>query len=147
MAYSFHPFPVIRASKNALTTALLILLIIMFRETLGSMALPLALVVLAFGTVSILSAFAIASTFSITLEEKTIIYRFGVFTRTEYNLPYSKITEARFSQGVVEQLLGLGTLTLDTAGYTDIPLHIHDIRLPDIRKTLDAINGSEPKKT
>jgi uncharacterized membrane protein YdbT with pleckstrin-like domain len=107
MPYTFHPFPIIRASKNAITTVLLVLLIILFRETLGSLTIPMALVVIAFGGVSVLSAFALASTFSITLGDNTIVYRYGVFTRTEYNLPYSKITEARFSQGILEQFLGL----------------------------------------
>ena len=33
-------------------------------------------------------------------------------------------------------------LTIDTAGYTDIPLHIPEIRLKDIRRSIDAINST-----
>ncbi len=145
MPYTFHPFPIVRAMKNAVTTILILVLIALFRENLGTLDVPLVFVVLAFGVISIVSTFALANTFSITLGDSAIIYRFGVLTRTEYTLPYSKITEARFFQGVMDQFLGLGTLTIDTAGYTDIPLHIPEIRLKDIRRSIDAINATAPK--
>lgn len=145
MAYSYHPFPLIRAAKSALVTILLLILIYLVRDYVSDILLPLILVIVAFGIMSVLSAFAVASTYMITLGDDNITYRFGVLSRTEYNLPYSKITESRFSQGIIDQFVGLGTMTLDTAGFTDIPLHIRDIRLSDIKKTQDAINGANKK--
>ena len=142
MPYTFHPFPIVRALKSALITILILLLVALFRDDLGTLTVPLVFIVAAFGIISILSTFALANTFSITLGDSAIIYRFGVLTRTEYTLPYSKITEARFFQGIMDQFLGLGTLTIDTAGYTDIPLHIPEIRLGDIRRSIDAINST-----
>lgn len=142
MAYTFHPFPIIRAFNSLVTTIFLVLIIVYFQQYLGELYVPLIIVILLFGAVSILSMFAVANTFSITLDDTSITYRFGVLKRTEYVLPYSKISEARSSQGLFDQLLGLGSLTIDTPGFRDIPLSIRDIRSTDIRKAIDAINGN-----
>jgi membrane protein YdbS with pleckstrin-like domain len=142
MAYTFHPFPVVRAMKTIIVTMILIIMLFFFRQTLSELYLPIIAFVVAFGLLSVLSAFALARTFNVTLGETAIVYRYGVTVRNEYILPYSKITEARFSQSLLEQFFGLGTLTIDTAGFMDLPLHISEVRLSDIRKAIDAIDAS-----
>lgn len=140
MPYSFHPYPVVSASKALLFMALVGVLAFFLHDYLGALFLPLLALAIIFGLLWAASAYAVAHACQITLDENEIIYRFGILLRHEYVLPYSKITEARFSQGLVDQVFGIGILSVDTPGFTDLPMRVAGVRMGDIRKTLDMIN-------
>ncbi len=138
--YSFHPSAIMPVTTAVLIAAVVASIAFLAQDLLGGMYLPLLAVAIVYAIVRVASAYAIAKTYSVALEDNEIIYRFGIWKRNEYVLPYNKITEARFSQTIPEQFFNIGTLSVDTPGYTDLPMRLNGVRMPDIQKTLDRIN-------
>jgi uncharacterized membrane protein YdbT with pleckstrin-like domain len=56
-----------------------------------------------------------------------VIMRVGVFSRTGRDIPLGRVNDVSFTHGVVDRMLGCGTLTIESAGergqvvLTDIP--------------------------
>lgn len=56
-----------------------------------------------------------------------VIMRHGVFSRSGRDIPLGRINDVSFSHGIIERMLGCGTLTIESAGergqvvLTDIP--------------------------
>jgi uncharacterized membrane protein YdbT with pleckstrin-like domain len=56
-----------------------------------------------------------------------VILRTGVFSRTGRDIPLGRVNDVSFSHGIVDRMLGCGTLTIESAGergqvvLTDIP--------------------------
>jgi uncharacterized membrane protein YdbT with pleckstrin-like domain len=61
------------------------------------------------------------------LTNERVILRTGVFSRSGRDIPLGRINDVSFSHGVIERMLGCGTLTIESAGergqvvLTDIP--------------------------
>jgi uncharacterized membrane protein YdbT with pleckstrin-like domain len=56
---------------------------------------------------------------------RRVLVREGVFTRTGFEIPVQRITSVQFRQGVLERMLGCGTLIVESA--SDEPLEFEDI--------------------
>nr|WP_205862418.1 PH domain-containing protein [Planosporangium thailandense] len=62
-----------------------------------------------------------------------VILRMGVVSRSGRDIPIGRINDVSFSHGVIERMLGCGTLTIESAGergqvvLTDIP-HVEKIQ-------------------
>ena len=138
--YTFHPYPVISVSKSVLFLAVSVIAIAFFHDTIGDFLIPLLGAAIIIAALFIVRANMIAQACSITLGEDRIRYRFGIMSKHEYVLPYPRITEARFTQGVLDQTFGIGLLSVDTAGEYDKPMRIAGVRMADIRATLDMVN-------
>ncbi len=56
-----------------------------------------------------------------------VIMRHGVFSRSGRDIPLGRVNDVSFSHGIIERMLGCGTLTIESAGergqvvLTDIP--------------------------
>jgi uncharacterized membrane protein YdbT with pleckstrin-like domain len=56
-----------------------------------------------------------------------VIMRLGVFSRTGRDIPLGRVNDVSFAHGVIDRMLGCGTLTIESAGergqvvLTDIP--------------------------
>jgi uncharacterized membrane protein YdbT with pleckstrin-like domain len=138
--YSYHPYPIMSVTTAIGLAVVIGVLAFFFQDILGDLYLPLLSLAILYALVRIAYAYAIARTYSVTLDDNEIVFRFGIWKRNEYVLPYNKITEARFSQTIPEQAFNIGTLSVDTPGYTDLPMRLNGVRMPDILKTLDTIN-------
>jgi uncharacterized membrane protein YdbT with pleckstrin-like domain len=61
------------------------------------------------------------------LTNERVILRTGVFSRTGRDIPLGRVNDVSFSHGVIDRMLGCGTLTIESAGergqvaLTDIP--------------------------
>lgn len=73
-----------------------------------------------------------------------LMVREGVFTRTGVDIPMSRINSVRFRNGVLDRLLGCGTLVVESA--SDEPLEFDDI--PSVEKvhTLLYREVDEPRE-
>mgnify|MGYP003616733406 CR=1 FL=1 len=65
-----------------------------------------------------------------TLTDRRIIHRSGVVTRTAHDLPLNRINDVESERGLLDRVLGCGTLRLMTAA--EAPVLLHDI--PDVEK-------------
>jgi len=52
------------------------------------------------------------------LDERELTVRMGLLTKTEKSVPYDKVTNVELKRGIWDRLLGLGTLQVHTAGYS-----------------------------
>nr|WP_205863654.1 PH domain-containing protein [Planosporangium mesophilum] len=61
------------------------------------------------------------------LTNERVILRTGVFSRSGRDIPLGRVNDVSFSHGIVDRMLGCGTLTIESAGergqvvLTDIP--------------------------
>ncbi|NLG51998.1 MAG: PH domain-containing protein [Chloroflexi bacterium] len=55
---------------------------------------------------------------SYELGEEDIIVRKGIITKTETMVPYRMVTNVSVKRGPMDRLLGMGTLEVHTAGYS-----------------------------
>ena len=60
-------------------------------------------------------------------------------------MPYVKITEAGYSQGLIQRIFGVGTLTLDTAGGSAVAIYLSDIKRSDIDEVLSEVREKSGK--
>lgn len=65
-----------------------------------------------------------------TLTNRRIVTRRGIINRTGHDLPLGRINNVAYERGLVDRMLGCGTLQLTTAA--EAPLYLHDI--PDIER-------------
>ncbi|MCA0294563.1 MAG: PH domain-containing protein [Actinobacteria bacterium] len=65
-----------------------------------------------------------------TFTDRRIITRRGIITKTGHDLPLTRIVNVAYSRGLVDRMLGCGTLILTTAA--DMPVTLDDI--PDVER-------------
>ncbi len=65
-----------------------------------------------------------------TFTNRRIITRRGIITQTGHDLPLTRIVNVAYQRGVVDRMLGCGTLILTTAA--DMPVTLEDI--PDVER-------------
>jgi membrane protein YdbS with pleckstrin-like domain len=57
--------------------------------------------------------------------DRRVLVREGVLTRTGFEIPMNRITGVQFRQGLIERMVGCGTLSVESA--SDEPLDFEDI--------------------
>lgn len=142
MAYSYHPFPIVSIIKSIILTIILIVLAFMLRDFLGSFTLIVVLIIAALGFLGVTRALIVAQTYTVTLGEKGITFTQGLFARKEVVIRYSQVTEASYTQGLLQRIFGIGNISVDTPGGSEMAMRLPDVRHSDIRKTLDRIEGA-----
>lgn len=140
MVYSFHPFPLASMIKIAILIVILCVVLIAVRDYAGSLFLPLLALLVIIGVLKILYSLLMANGITLSLDDTAVTYSVGLFSRKEYLIPYSKITESSFSQGILERILGQGTLNIVTPGAV-VDIHLSDVRFKDIQYTLNKIQS------
>ena len=74
----------------------------------------------------------LASTYTVTT--RRLITRHGVFTRTGHDIPLNRISDVSYERGVVDRMLGCGTLVISDASergrvaLPDVP-HVEQLQL------------------
>jgi uncharacterized membrane protein YdbT with pleckstrin-like domain len=74
----------------------------------------------------------LASTYTVT--NRRLITRHGVFTRTGHDIPLNRISDVSYERGVVDRMLGCGTLIISDASergrvsLPDVP-HVEQLQL------------------
>ena len=139
MAHSFHPHPIVGATKILIMTIILTALVIVMRDLLERILLPIIAALWLIGIVFIIVAF-IASRFqTLTLEENGMLYHSGILSTRRILLSYAKITETSYTQGLVQRIFGVGTLNVDTAGGAMVAIRMNDVRHAELKKILHEI--------
>lgn len=65
-------------------------------------------------------------TWNYTLTDKRLIEQRGILTRTGRVIPLSRINDVAFEKGIVDRMLGCGTLVIHDASHQE-GLRLHDI--------------------
>jgi len=139
MAHSFHPHPIVGATKIFLMTVFLTIFVLLVRDLLERILIPLIAALWFIGLIFVLVAF-IASRFqTLTLEENGMLYQSGIISTRRILLQYAKITETTYTQGIVQRIFGVGTLYVDTAGGSNVAIRMNDVRHSELKKILGEI--------
>lgn len=147
MTLSFHPHPIVPAVKILFVEVVLSIILFAVREYVERIFLPLLLALWLIGFAFILIAFLRARFHTLTLEENTLVYNSGILSLRRVVVPFSRITEASYTQDIVQRILGVGTLNVDSAGGSDVAIHVHDIRYKDLKLILNDINRKSGKES
>jgi membrane protein YdbS with pleckstrin-like domain len=145
MAQSFHPTPLVAAVKTLFCVVVLTVLLLVAQSTLMGLLLELLAAVWLAGAIFVLFAFMRARFQTITLDDNAITYSGGILATKQVVLPYERITETSYVQGVLERLLGVGTVSIDNASGAGVAICVHSVRYADIKPLLDEMNAKTGK--
>jgi len=140
MADSFHPWPVVRVVSVMFSAAVLCVGIFIYRDTFRDLAIPAIAAVALVSLISCLLAFVRSRFETVSLDDKTISHTTGILTTKKVIVPYDKVTEAKYSQGILHRIMGVGSLRVDSAGGDGIAISMDGVRTPDLERIIGAIN-------
>ncbi|MFH0738175.1 MAG: PH domain-containing protein [Candidatus Micrarchaeota archaeon] len=139
MARSFHPYPIVGATKSVLIGMLITAVLFIVRNLLGDYFLHAAIIVWFICLLFVTLSFAAVRFHTLTLDETSLSYHSGILSTRNIVLPYSRITEASYTQGLVQRVFGVGSMNLDTAGGAEMAVHVHDIKYSDIKDVMGEV--------
>ena len=145
MERSFHPYPIVAITRITLMSIILSSIILYLRDYIENIYITLLIVVWLIGLAFMLVAFISTRFQTLILEDNTMMFRSGLISLRKVVLPYAKITEASYTQGIIQRVFGVGTLLVDTAGGANVAIHMSDIKYADLKRILDEINSKGGK--
>lgn len=77
--------------------------------------------------------------FSLTKSERELVVRYGLLSTKQVSIPYNRVQAVRFSEGLLRQPFGYGSLYVESAGQGDEKLQSSCIIAPYIHK--DEVQG------
>lgn len=137
MPYSFNPNPIVGALRILFLAILLSLIAFTFQKYIDRIFLALVGITWLIAAIYIAILYARAKFEVITLEDSTIRHTRGVLSQASVVLSYSKITEATYTQTLMQRIIGVGNLHLDSAGGSMMAIHVQDVKKADIDKTME----------
>ena len=101
--------------------------------------------ILAIAAAAALAAVAAASVISIELDDKEIRMTTGVLSKTRVIIPLDKIDNITEKQNLLEGLLGVADLYLDTPATESYEMVLRDLQMSDSRAILKSIGNAVRK--
>jgi len=90
----------------------------------------LSIVLLGLGLIIILFTELIRRGTKYYLTDKRIIHEYQFLVRKTSSTLYEKIQDMHFTQGIIERIVGIGTIHINTAGTTFIEITLRGIQNP-----------------
>ncbi len=146
MPYSFNPNPIVGVFRILFLAILLSLIAFTFKDMIDRIFLPLVGITWLVAIIYIAILYARAKFEVITLDENSIKYTRGVLAQHSVVLSYSKITESTSTQTLVQRIIGVGNLHLDSAGGSMMAIHMHDVKKADIDRTMENARNKSGKE-
>jgi len=145
MPHAFNPYPVVAMTKLSLSGIVLSGILYLSRDMFDRLFIQMFAVIWLVIISFMLVAFIRSKFYSIELEEQVITYKAGIFSTKKVIIPYSKVTEASFTQTLFQRLFGVGNLNVDTAGGSNVAIHLNDVKQADLKMILGDINKKTGK--
>jgi len=133
MADAVHPNPVVAVARIILVAIAFTAFAFLVRSYIEDYAMQL--IALVWG-ISILDCiFLFIATRFVTLEigEKDILFRRGILSVKTVLVPFDKVTDTRYTQSLLERIFGVGTLEVETASESGVPIRMPAVRYEDIK--------------
>ncbi|MCD6412453.1 PH domain-containing protein [bacterium] len=109
---------------------------------LGFLTLPF----FGLGFLLIIFTFFLRGAHTFYLTDKKVIHEFTFLSRKISSAPYEKIQDLHLTQNIIERILNIGTLYLNTAGTSKMEIKLFGIENPEeIKKVIETkiINSIE----
>ncbi len=120
LVFSTHPS---RLTQPFFYAAAIVVLLFFLLTRLW-LALPVALAILGYGELKLMSR-------AYHFTNQQIIQETGLFSKDWIHVPYGRITDLRVKKSFVERLFDLGTIGIDTSGTGDFEESIDGVRDPE----------------
>ena len=78
-----------------------------------------------------------------TITNRRLITRSGVLARKGHDIPLTRISDVAYEMGIVDRMLGCGTLIISDAS-TNGRVLLHDI--PQVEETQRRLNDAAPRR-
>ncbi len=142
--HSFTPVPIVGAAKILVFAVILSTIILLLRDFIdfvNDLYFDILMIIGLIVVIRIVFLFIMARFHVVTLDDNTISYHHGIIATKRIILPYPRITEASYTQGIIQRLFGVGTLRLDTAGGSIVAIKVDDIKKSDLEMILGDVNA------
>ncbi len=141
MAKNYHPSPIIDI-VSSLIGGLVLSVVVFFLRQYISTYFSLALGAI-WGIMILKIIWSIISVRfqTIVLAKRGVEYVQGVISQHRVILPYDQITEAKYTQSIMERIFNIGSLYLDTAGGSKMAIHVHNLSMDVIHEILDNLHN------
>ncbi len=83
---------------------------------------------------------------TLEIRDKDLLFKRGVFAVKTVLVPYNRITDTRYVQSLVERVLGLGTLEVETASESGVAIRIGGVRDADVRDIMGNVSSKTEAK-
>ena len=84
-------------------------------------------------------------TYLYSMTDQRCVFEGGILLRIERSVPYHKITDVQVSQNLLEQFLGISTLSIFTPGTGTMQAEIAFVGLADAHEPAAIVNGQLTK--
>ncbi len=145
MEHSFNPNPIIRMMKIFALAIIFSAGAFYFRTYIEGILYSLIYLVWIIAAVYMILIYSGSRFEVVTLGETSVKHTIGLLSQRNTVLPYAKITEKRYDQTLLERLVGLGTMHLDTAGGSAVAVHMLDVKKSDFKKVMEAVEKGAGK--
>ena len=145
MPHAFNPYPAVAMAKFLLFGIVVSAIIYLSRDMFGQFLIDILAVLWLAIIFFMLAAFIRSRFYAIDLEDQVISYNAGILSTRKVIIPYSKVTEASFTQTLFQRLFGVGNLNIDTAGGSNVAIHLADVKQADLKMILADINKKTGK--
>jgi uncharacterized membrane protein YdbT with pleckstrin-like domain len=140
MVHSFRPYPAVAIVKLLLIAVFVSVMLFILRESIAQYLLTVLILLWLITLFYMLVAYLRSMFHVIELEDKVLTYRSGIISTRKIVIPYAKITEASYTQSLLQRIFGVGNLNVDTAGGSMVAIHLNDVKYSDIKMILGDIN-------
>ncbi len=145
MAYSFNPNPILGGSRIIILSVILTVAAFFLQPYIERIFIPLVGLLWLIAILYVALIYAAAKFEVITLSETSVTHTKGVLSRRNVVLPYVKVTEATYSQTLMQRIFGVGTLHLDSAGGSMVAINVANIKKRDIDMIIADVNKKSGK--
>ncbi len=145
MAYSFNPNPIIGGSRIIILSVILSIAAFFLQSYMERIFIPLVGLVWLIAIIYVALVYAVAKFEVISLSETSVTHTKGILSKRNVVLPYVKVTEATYTQTIMQRIFGVGTLHLDSAGGSMVAINVANIKKRDIDMIIADVNKKSGK--
>ncbi len=145
MSHAFNPYPAVAMAKLLLLGVIVSGAIYLLRDALGDFLIQAFAICWLAALFFILVAFIRSKFYSIELDDQVITYKGGVLSTRKIIIPYARVTEASFTQTIIQRIFGVGNLNISTAGGGNVAIRMNDVKHSDLVAILGDINTKTGK--
>jgi len=139
MSKTIHPSTMVVQFELAGFATLVSIIVYFVRDLAANLFVPTLAVVWGLAILSGIFLLVRERFVSLEIGEHDLVYKRGIlFTRTVL-VPYEKVTDARYSQRILERIFKQGTLEVDTAGTSDIAIRMSGVHRKDMEEILGNV--------
>lgn len=145
MSNSFHPYPVLGILRILVVALIFTPILLLGTILIGDLMVLIVLLFWAIAILKMLSIFLESRYHTVTMDENSVTYKKGIVSHHSMVLPYMKISEASYSQSIVQRIFKVGTLRLDTAGGSRMAIYVPDVRYEDLKMIVQEVKEKSGK--